>query len=171
MSNKTIVVARHNEDTGWVMNLPPGWTPVIVQKGEHLPNEGREPASFLWAMQRLTPTGTIAFVQGDPFDHCPNLFDVLTKPVKKFTWLGDTNHSTDSWGAPHHMGLPLGEKHEEWLGRPFHGTVWFGAGGQFVIPGSFLKKHTKKFYADMQAEACIGEHAWIFERIWESLWA
>lgn len=170
MPSKVCVVARYNEDTSWVMNLPPGWESLIIQKGQHLPNEGREPSSFFYAMQRLKPTGTVAFVQGDPFDHYPNLFDRLAKPIKHFTWLGDTNHSTDSYGAPHHMGLPLGEKHQEWLGRPFQGTTWFGAGGQFAMPGSYLKKYPKKFYKQMQSEACVGENAWVYERIWEALW-
>lgn len=168
--SKTCVVARHNEDTSWVMNLPSGWKPLVIQKGVHLPNEGREPASFFYAMQHLDPGGTVAFVQGDPFAHYPSLFDRLAKPVTEFTWLGDTNHSTDSHGSPHHPGLPVGEKHQEWLGEPFQGIAWFGAGGQFVIPGSFLKQHPVAFYRRMQAEACVGENAWVWERIWGHLW-
>ena len=168
----TLVIARHNEYKSWYDEVPPGWRLRVVQKGSHLPNEGREPSSFLYAMSVIRQrTGTVAFVQGDPLDHCPDLFGILQQPVEGFRWLGDVNHHTDSAGAPYHYGLPMAELHERWLGRPWPGgMVRFAAGGQFLMPASRLARYSRNVYKDLQRQACEVEEApWVFERLWERM--
>lgn len=165
----TLVVARYNEPQGWMDGIPSMWKPLVVQKGQQLPNEGREASSWFWAMQHLRKrTGKVAFVQGNPFDHCPNLFDLLTQPCKGFRWLGDTNHLTDQHGSPHHSGLPIGTLHERWLGVPFQGTRQFAAGAQFLMPAIRLDRYNNAFYKRLQAEMSEGEFPWVMERLWEA---
>lgn len=164
-----LIVARHNEDLAWLKEIPDGWRATVVQKNQHLPNEGREGASFFWAMHHLRLSGVVAFVQGNPFQHCPGLFDRLTQPITGFTWLGDSNHHTDGRGSPHHPGLPVDTLHERWLGKPHQGLTRFAAGGQFAIPATYLARYSKVFYEEMQVEAMSVEQApWVLERLWEA---
>lgn len=165
-----LVVAHHQEDIGWLDQLPEGWEPFVVEKGRDLPNEGREPASFLWAMQRLRPIGTLAFVQGNPFPHDAGLIGHLQEPVTKFRWLPEGNHDSSVDGHPHHGGLRVADRCAEWFGAGFTGTIRFAAGGQFAIPGWYLLRHPKVFYERLQEAACVGEDAWVFERAWERMW-
>ena len=158
-----LVVARFQEDVSWVEQFP-AWEPMIVQKDVDLPNVGREPASFFWAMERLYDShGTLAFVQGNPFAHAPNL-DL--RPVTEFTWLGNPHYVTDGNGGPHHYGLSVSTKLNEWLGQEWGEPIRFAAGGQFLIPGHLLRKWPREKYAQMLEEMSVGENPWVMERLW-----
>lgn len=151
-----------------------GWEPFVVRKDAQVPNEGREASSFLWAMRKLhrdaRPADVFAFVQGNPFPHCADLLAQLRRPVRGFRWLGDL-HETREDGGPHHPGLPVGEKHREWTGRPWPGVVWFAAGGQFTLTGRELRRHKPAFYRKLQRQMSQGEMPWVAERLWGEIFA
>lgn len=169
----TIVVGHYREDTAWTADLPPGWRPLVVTKDVDVPNEGREPASYLWAIQRLRPRArpadVFAFVQGNPFDHCPDLLAELSAGATGFRWLGPPDHVSLFDGHPHHGGLPVRAKFEAWTGRDWPGQVAFAAGGQFIVTGAELRRHPPRFYRDLHAEMLVGEVPWVLERLWAAI--
>lgn len=173
---KTIIVAKYKENIDWMKNLPADWQNIVISKDEAvpvLPNVGREPHTFFWAMEQLMRAGDVqddevfAFVQGWPFDHSPNLLRSLEEPCKGFRWLSEHPHTSDGNGAPAHHGLPVAACYEEWFGKPFPGKVNFFAGCQFMIDGATLKKRTAEEYAAMCKAMETDKLPWVMERLWE----
>jgi hypothetical protein len=175
--SKTLVVARYEEDRGWYERIPPDWTLLEVQKGREMPNEGREASSYLWAIlrlyDRLQDDDLVAFVQGDPFDHCIDidLFLLLGRPIDGFLALGDYNLVTDGEGRPQHKNeiVPVGQRYVEWLGKPWPGCLRYAPGAQFVVTGKNLKGYPREFYQRLFDEMPEGWNAWVMERLWPAL--
>jgi glycosyltransferase involved in cell wall biosynthesis len=172
---KHLVVARHEEDTSWYSRIPSGWKLLEVQKGRELPNTGREASSFLWAILHLYPTlqpdDVVAFVQADPFDHTPDidLFLLLDRPTTGFRALGDYTYLSNGDGTPHHAGIPVKERYEEWLGKKWPGVVRFSPGGQFCVPGSAILRHPPAFWQRLLDVMGEEWNPWILERLWPSI--
>lgn len=92
-----IVIARYNENIEWIRNLDPSFNIIIYNKGAPLqlynmknvtvinvPNKGRESETYLryiYDRYENLPDATI-FVQGDPFDHCNDIFAFLNAATK-----------------------------------------------------------------------------------------
>jgi hypothetical protein len=156
-----LVVARHREDLGWLDKLPDGWEPMVVEKGRDLPNTGREATSYLWAIEMLYDSleddDIVAFVQGDPFDHCPDLLARLPVRVRSFDPhgvggfldFGTAYQPTFADGSSHHPGIPVRAAYEKWLNRPWPGHVMFTGGAQFAVSGTMLKKRPVDWYRDL----------------------
>jgi hypothetical protein len=176
---KRLVVARYKEDTNWTKDIPADWQAIIIQKQTEdlpgdIPNAGREPASFFYAVainyDDIKPDDLWGFVQGAPFDHCPNFMDKLYQEPDGYTPLG--GHSTktaDGTGMPTHPNLPLAEKYQEWLARPFPGSVEFTPGGQFMVRGRDLLKHPKEWYVKLMDDVTPAYNAYIAERLWAEM--
>lgn len=94
--NKNLIVARYNEDISWVINSAHMFNKIIIfNKGDDLqvdypnivvkslPNIGRESHSYLTFLTEYYDTiqsdELYAFVQGDPFDHDPNVLTHIDK--------------------------------------------------------------------------------------------
>lgn len=173
---KVLVVCKYEKDTSWTERIKV-WEPYIVHNGFDRPNEGREPGAFFWAINKLYDSvkdrDIIAFLQDDPDGNGPygSREDVISeiKPVTKFTSLGTWKCVCDGNGNPFHSGLPVKEKYEKWLKKPFPGWIQFTAGGQFIVTGKELKKHPREFYQHLEEEMSKGENAWVMERLWPSL--
>ena len=169
---KRLIVARWDEDTAWTSEYS-GWQTVVVQKDRDLPNEGREASSYLWALSwlraRIRLGDVIVFLQGEPYAHCPELKQQLEQPITGFCWLGGI-HTSSGDGSPHHPGLPVAERHQEWTGRPWPGgSVQFAAGAQFAITGRQARLHTAARYRNLQAAMCEGDNPWVAERLWAAV--
>lgn len=164
-----LVVARYNEDTAWTERVPDGWQVLVVQKDVDVPNEGREATSYLWAMNRLfhepLDHELVAFVQGNPFDHCPDLLERLPGlNGAAFTPLGNWRVTCDGEGRPHHTGLPVKADYEGLLHRPFPGEIEFTAGAQFAITGRALRRVPAWLYRKLFE---LVPNPWVMERLWE----
>ena len=175
---KYLVVARFREDTGWTDRLE-GWNIITVQKEDNgmpgdMPNVGREPSSFCHAIAErydsITPTDVWAFVQGRPFDHCPDVIERMNAYKSSFQWLGEPGKSTLSNGAPDHPGLPVAEKYKEWLDREFIGSIDFAPGGQHIVEGQNILARPKDFYEFLKDDFAVGENAWVAERLWKEIY-
>ena len=85
---KYFIVSRYNEEIDWVENLPE--KVLIYNKGDNfpykyektdIPNIGRESETFVRSVidiyNDLKNEDFMIFLQGQPFDHCPNLLEIL----------------------------------------------------------------------------------------------
>jgi len=193
---KQIVVARYKEDITWIDKLPASLLPLVVQKGRDLPNKGREPTSFLWAILHMydviDPDDLWVFVQGNPFPHTTNFIDrmhmahnvsgfqpIAGGPPVVVTWKATGKQEvfkepfmTDAEGNPHHPGLPVGLWYEKWMKRPFPKKgVPFYPGGQFMCDGRTLRYRDKSFYRMLYDDVMTENNAtpYVMERLWPSL--
>ena len=108
------VVARYTEDTSWLDQLRdlPETTILVLNKGGggegvQLENVGREAHSFAFFCaewyDKLHDDDIVSFVQGYPFDHCPDAIAKISDP--EFTGPLGKNLVCDFNGWPHHPGL------------------------------------------------------------------
>jgi hypothetical protein len=172
---KTLVVAQYKENVEWAFN-PVGVEPHIVQKDVDVPNVGREPFSFLWYIisnyHKLE--GEYYFVQGNPFDHCPDLLKELELPTTSFRWLGkgQERYVSDGNGNPHHSGLPVEDVCCRLTNRCGVNHYNFTPGGQFAVTADIIKKKPLHYYLlamTIMAENDFKTSPWVFERIWEEV--
>lgn len=186
-----IVVARHEEDVGWLNAVPKRWHVSVVKKGVHLPNTGREASSYLWAMENVCfeDDGWVMFLQGDPFSLLPGgrlwvgspyahlepeyLMGALAMPEfpPSFVWLGRPGFVTERDGSPHHPGLPVGEWHDDICEAPWpEKGIEFAPGAQFVVPAWMIrgKKKDKIRALREKVDAAPETGAWCMERLWHT---
>jgi hypothetical protein len=175
---KRLVVAQWNEDVAWV-DRARDWAVRVVRKGVDLPNRGREPSSFLYAIvadySHIEPGDIYCFVQGDPYVHCADLDARLTNPIAGgFRWLGGDRRlgpdplTSDGMGRPHDSGCPVAETYEQWTGRPFPGVVSFHPGGQFMVDGGLIRRYSLPHYLRAYSELLVdgGRLPYAYERLW-----
>lgn len=163
-----LVIARHQEDVSWCDTIE-NWKPLVVTKDVDLPNEGRECSSFMFGIAALYPTlkpdDRVACVQGNPFEHCPNLADIL-KQTGDFVPLGDWHTTCDLEGNPHHPGLPIVEYWNDWIGTVPPDGLSFTAGGQFSVTANVLLNRPVEDYQRMVGEMSRPFAPWVMERLW-----
>lgn len=98
--NKLVVVARYKENLDWVEDI--GCSVVIYNKDEiefekypnyKVDNIGRESDTFVRSIidhyHLLNQFDTITFLQGNPFDHCPNLVEKINEHVHSYNILSN----------------------------------------------------------------------------------
>lgn len=182
-----LVIARYLEDFSWLGKAPVN-SIALYNKGLplpegvafNLPNVGREPHTFLYHIVSRWEclASHTAFVQGDPFPHCPNLLDILkvwdwNQAPEGFYPLGNFCHC-DAYGMPQHL-LPLRETWERLIQSPAPNYYDFVEGGQFIVSLSAIKQHPLAMYERMlrfvSEPAVPGERlspwqAYCFERFW-----
>ena len=105
--NNEVVVARYAEDIDWITDLPAAFDVILYNKGQpvtseavrrranviDLPNAGRESDTFLRHMlnKREFSDGYTVFLQGNPFEHSPDVLRLLTtseawEDVQPLSW-------------------------------------------------------------------------------------
>ena len=150
------IIARYNEDIGW----SDGLDRFVVQKGEQLPNVGREPASYFWYILNFYDEleGEYTFCQGDPIFHEK---DFLTNPKKYF---GEWRTSSGN-GSPDHTGLPIAQI-AQYLGIT-EDTFRFKRGAQFSLTADEIRSHDKAFYLKLYAVSMMNnDMPYVLERLW-----
>lgn len=166
----TLVVARYSEDLDWLQHsgcehliLNKGNTPGPAYKAFKLPNIGYEAHAYLTYIVShyfdLPPT--MAFCQGDPFTHCPEILKMLQHDdVLRFV---DQHGYLPLTTVPHHttliqMSYLKGSPETRQIG-PF--TVireWcdrFGrplSGGGFFNDGSLMELYDHLFTTPLQTQ-------------------
>jgi hypothetical protein len=155
----------------WAKTRQRRWKTMIVQKDKDLPNEGREGSSFIWAIRTLRPVlrpdDQVAFVQGNPLEHTPDLWDLLQSDYREFSWLGNAALTSLCDGHPHHPDIPVQASHRMFCVGEWPGEIRFAAGGQFVATGRELKGRSAAEWKCMYEWSMREENApWILERLW-----
>lgn len=156
-----IVVARYTEDVEWTKQFS---NVIIYNKGNKLNdrfhnillnNVGREGHTYYKHIydnyDKLTDY-TI-FLQGNPFDHSPNIISNLHKYMNDtelsidFEFLSERIYNCNLSGCLIHEGLPLIETYEKLFNeRKSELPFTFGAGAQFIVSKEKILKHPKEFY-------------------------
>ena len=141
-----LVVAVYNENIDWI-NLIKNKRIFLYLKNpdrydeiqtkfpnaiiEILPNIGRESHTYVYHISKNYDylANHTVFLQGNPFDHCRNVLELLEPADIKFF---GRIHTSDENGNPDHSGLPLSELYMELFGKTqFNFTI--EAGAQFMI--------------------------------------
>ena len=174
-----IVVAKYNEDIGWLDQLD--CLKTVYDKSDEpsnyikLPNVGREAhtyAKHVASNYQCLSDFTI-FTQGSPFTHSMKFFQELTKPTHKFRAIGCHQMVTYENGDVAHGGLPIKATYEKLTGAIFPGDAIFHTGAIFVAHRSALQKYPCEWCDDLVAELADkttqGYLAWVMERLWPIL--
>ena len=153
-----LVVARYNEDIEWTKKFK---DVIIYNKGLplvgdsnviELSNVGREGHTYyhyIFTNYDDLDKYTV-FLQGNPYDHTPNLEDVITRLQ---TFQGDFLSITKETCMTTNIfdnanpELPLMKVYEYLFGECSTLKVYhFGVGAQFIVSRDCIHKHPKEFY-------------------------
>ena len=176
------VIARYNEDLTWLASLKFPYT--IYNKGSDnislpsikLPNIGRESGTFLYYIieNYNSLPDTLIFLQGDPFPHCEDLFNVL-----------ENNYNTD-------IVLPVGtgllpnnlnvvpQDHQDDLKIIVNATKTdsyyknfiepqykYVHGAQYIVPKEYITNKSLEFWKNLyNANQQTKLGAYVMERMW-----
>lgn len=166
---KTLVVARYREDVSWITRVPKDWTVRVYDKGAGaLPNRGREDYAYLFHIITNYDEidGDVAFVQGNPFDHCPKVLEYLTDDrIRTYGYCEDCDQS----GMPRIAGLCL-DGHSAELELPIPARYKFIAGAQFRVSPEQIHAHPLSFYRELfRRSGTIPNMPWALERLWPTI--
>jgi hypothetical protein len=158
----SIVVARYNEKVEWTKHFS---NVIIYNKGEKLTddfneillcNVGREGHTYYKHIydnyDNLSDYSI--FLQGNPFDHSPNIIHNLNKYVNNtdlnidFEFLSEKIIDCNLSGCIYHPRyLPLIETYEKLFNiRKNIMAFQFGAGAQFIVSKRKILQRPKEFY-------------------------
>jgi len=161
-----IVVARYNECVEWTKQFP---NVIIYNKGTNLDNnynevflnnvgrEGHTYYKYICDNYDNLSDYTI-FLQGNPFDHSPNILSNLNKQINntestiEFEFLSEQIHNS-SLDLECFKYLQCKNIHKNWE-RVFgvnagNQECIFGAGAQFIVSKNKILKNTKEFYKNI----------------------
>jgi hypothetical protein len=182
------VIARYNEPCEWVSKVP---NPQIYTKGspcgnpaeiEQLPNVGREGHTFAhYIVSRYdTLPEYVVFLQGNPFDHCPKLFEQLdtyknSPPQQGFSFLALHCVPLSLKGCRYHSGIPLAEVYAKLFGNPpLSREFKCGFGAQTIVSRERIRRHPVEIYEkirDMLAYSNNPIEGFVIERFWGLVFA
>lgn len=174
-----IVVAKYKEDVSWTENLPC----IIYNKDPNgpspLPNIGREAHTYLYHIVSNYDTldDYTIFVQGNPFDHSPNLLKNIqnittASEVPDFMYLSEKILPCSSH---YEVYYPSNEKptiqqfHTFLFGQTPSRNFVFGAGAQFMVSKKLIQHIPKSVYEKLLVECCKDFTPWCIERFWQQI--
>jgi hypothetical protein len=171
-----LVVAKYKEDVAWASTC--GIPVVVYDKSDSpapgsiaLANMGREAHTYLHHIIRRynSLAEMTVFVQGNPFDHCPHLFSLLTSiPLSGFHWLALGLAICDDQGLPHNgTSIPVGKAFESLFGWP-RKSFQFGPGAQFAVSRDLIQRWPREAWEKILKvwEAMGDGYPWVAERLW-----
>jgi hypothetical protein len=173
--NKEIIISRYYENITWLDNIICEKKSIYDKSNEvnnyiKLQNKGRESDTYLRHIinnyNNLSDLNI--FVQGHPFDHCPNLFDLINND--KYTQLG-SNIYCDKYGNPHHNGLSLIEIWGKISIKTIPEEINFTPGAMFIVEKKQILQHDICFYEKLlHLHNEYEQMPWIIERFWSYIW-
>jgi hypothetical protein len=177
---KEIVVAKYQEDTSWVENLPYKVTVYdksggVTGNAVKLPNVGREAHTYAEHVARRYDdlADVTVFTQGRPHDHVPNFTSDVQEPVVRFTAYGQHTLESFATGDSCHPGLPLADLFCDLTRRCMPPKVTFKPGAIFAATRDTLRQYPQAWWrrlADKLADPETQSWApWTMERLWKEL--
>jgi hypothetical protein len=193
--SKLAVISRYNESIDWVNSLKFDY--LIYNKGEQIsnldrekvinvPNDGREAETYLRYITEnyYNLPDQIYFLQGNPFDHCHNLIDILEINHNKPTCFG-TITKTDMMGNPSYPGLNIGDFRNMIIPESYGQSICFVAGAQLSVSKAMVTSKSFEWWSDLRSvynkywfSDISSIYHWIppghfiahvFERLWPSI--
>lgn len=159
-----IVISRYNEKLDWIKNIPDEYNKIVYNKGDSLPsdfnsipleNVGREGHTYykyIYDNYENLPNHVI-FLQGYPFDHSPNLINVLNKySVDKnrptgFEYISNHFVNCNISGCRYNRKAPLRDIYEKLFGKRIENMPFrFAVGAQFIVSKQQILKRSREFY-------------------------
>lgn len=158
-----IVVARYNEHIGWTKQFP---NVILYNKGaplgvsneillDNVGREGHTYYKYICDNYDNLPDYVI-FLQGNPFDHSPNIIQNLTKFINNdnldidFEFLSEHIVQCNLLGCSYHPGLPLIYTYEKIFNEKKKDMKFiFGAGAQFIVSKNTILKRDIGFYTNI----------------------
>lgn len=184
-----LVVARYNEDLGWLTEVPGGWSVYVYNKGDevrplvknqmvaHIQNVGREAETFCRHNANVMPRDFwTVFIQGNPFDHWNDPLGDAQRIMARgdrVGWLG--YHYDTAWNVPPHTVAHLDVK-AVWNAIGLDGACparfSFPAGAQMVVHGSVITKRHRAWWQRAAEVAATDDWrvAHCFERLWPEIY-
>ena len=179
MSDRLVIVARYKENLDWVNKLQHDF--IIYNKGNDWPyefkrddveNQGREPETYLRAIienyEKLNNYNFMAFLQGNPFDHCSDVLEIIDEynDLEKYSFLSNTfgkcdfekiyyygNTSTnmiDTLLKGNYDDVPGIMKTLyliNFFGISLSSCSWgYSCGAQYIVPTTMILKKSKKWW-------------------------
>ncbi len=170
--NTISVICRYNEDLSWTSKLLHPF--VVYNKGKEdldvdsikSENIGREGETFIrYIIDNYNELPErICFLQGNPFDHCPEALSLCNDE----SYLGFIGSETrcDGSGIPHHPGLPVSAMCEA-LCIPPSQNYTFYIGGQMIVDSASIHKRSLEWWKECYLTYCSDKNSpWVFERLW-----
>lgn len=159
-----IVIARYNENLDWIKNIPAEFNKIVYNKGSPLPskytsisleNVGREGHTYykyIYDNYENLPNHVI-FLQGYPFDHSPNLINILKKYCAEanrpsgFEYISDHFVNCNLSGCRYNRKAPLIDTYEYLFGKRIENMPFrFAVGAQFIVSKQQILKRGRDFY-------------------------
>jgi hypothetical protein len=162
-----IIVARYNENIDWTKEFS---NVIIYNKGckleenyneillENVGREGHTYYKYIYDNYDNLDDYTI-FLQGNPFDHSPNIIENLHKILKNtkldisFEFLSECILYCNLSGCKYHDNLPLQDvynylfnENKQRMMFKTNSNFKFGAGAQFIVSKNQILKRPKEFY-------------------------
>jgi len=163
-----IVVSRYKEDIKWTFSFP---NVVLYNKGPPIPdlytiplaNVGREGHTYYqYIIDHYDELDDYtAFLQGNPFDHSPNIMRTLssyidgTKTFKDFAYLSEHSAPTNCKRCPLWNKIPMKEVYDYLFHdcpqriaaeRKRSWNITFGPGAQFIVSRERILARPREFY-------------------------
>lgn len=184
----TLVVARYNESLGWLSAVPAEWSIHVYNKGgcvdiarqcqlTEVANVGREAETFTHHNSRHTPGDYNIYLQGNPFDHCPDPIgqaEFIMRRGDRVGWLGP--HYDTSWNVSPHTLDDLdasGVWRRLFADEPMPPRFSFPAGAQMVVWRDQITAKPPEWWRLAHEVASTDDWrvAHCFERFWPSIYA
>jgi len=159
-----LVISRYNENLDWANQFS---NVLIYNKGNNvtishniitLPNIGREGHTIFHHIYENYDCldEYTAFLQGNPFDHSPNLISNLTKYISSdfipdFQYLSENYYDTYVFDCPHHSCLPMRIVYNKVFGCNMleNKKMSFASGAQFIVSKRRILKRPREFYKNI----------------------
>jgi hypothetical protein len=166
-NNLSMVVARYNENIDWVKKYK---NVIVYNKGDStnlessqipfntLDNVGREGHTFIYHIinNYNNLSNWTVFVQGNPFDHCPNFYEKIDKLYENnnnleinndFNFLSDTIYNSNISNCPYHSGIPLKNVYNQIFNtEEEEKPIIFSPGAQFYVSKKLILTKPKIYY-------------------------
>ncbi len=175
----TVVVARYNEPIDWVSR----YKHIVYNKGRPIPNSvtmpniGREAHTYLFHIVNNYDQldDFTVFLQGNPFDHSPNLFRQLDTysnlpEMPDFFYISEVILPANSECDLFHKVVPLREYYTFLFEATPRRRFVFGAGAQFLVSREAIRSLPLSLYKELlqKVEQDTGNPgaAHALERLW-----
>ena len=209
MKDRLVVIARYKEDLDWlkdlnnpfmVYNKGPEWPYEIIRKD--IPNKGREAETYFRSIIEnysiLHQYKYMVFLQGDPFEHCNDLFKQINTydDENNFGHLSESNSLVDlsnilylndfsvsliecllKQNYLNQSGAVKSLLFLNFIGVKVQSCVWsYACGAQYIIPTSMILNKSVEWwmhvYRVFECYTALGsdDFAYILEFTWPIIW-